>query len=277
MAKQSLDQSVVVVTGSARGMGAAFGEALLADGGKVVFMDQTWDGSEEFKAKIDANPKALSLTCDIASNDDIAAAFKATIDAFGTVDVLINNAGRRQRHLYPPHGQQVTLEVTDEEWLEMYNVNVFGQVKMTRAFIKPMIEKQRGAIMSISSGGSVTTALRPSSREQPYMSAKAAFVNLTIYLSDEVKQHNIAVNVVIPGHTRTTGFDEQTQARLAQGRTAPRAFRADAAAPLISNLAELDVASGPTGKIINAIVWNEEHGLGSAEAFIDPASTFEGQ
>ena len=115
MAKQSLDQSVVVVTGSARGMGAAFGEALLADGGKVVFMDQTWDGSEEFKAKIDANPKALSLTCDIACNDDISAAFKATIDAFGTVDVLINNAGRRQRHLYPPHGQQVTLEVTDEE------------------------------------------------------------------------------------------------------------------------------------------------------------------
>ena len=277
MGKQSLDTMVAVVTGGARGMGAAFVEGLLAEGARVVSMDQTWDGSEEFKALLDTNPKALTLKCDISNNDDIAAAFKATIDAFGTVDVLVNNAGRRQRHLYPPHGQQVTLEVTDEEWLEMYNVNVFGQVKVTRQFIKPMIEKKRGAIMSISSGGSVTTALRPSSREQPYMSAKAAFVNLTCYLADEVRQHNIAVNVVIPGHTRTTGFDEQTQARLAQGRTAPRAYRADAAVPLITTLGALDVESGPTGKILNAISWNEEHGLGTAEAFIDPASIFEGQ
>lgn len=277
MGKQSLDGLVAVVTGGARGMGAAFVEAFLAEGAKVVSMDQTWDGSEEFKAELGADPKALTVTCDISNNEDVAAAYKATIDAFGTVDVLVNNAGRRQRHLYPPHGQQVTLEVTDEEWLEMYNVNVFGQVKVTRQFIKPMIEKHRGAIMSISSGGSVTTALRPSSREQPYMSAKAAFVNLTCYLADEVKQHNIAVNVVIPGHTRTTGFDEQTQARLAQGRTAPRAYRADAAVPLITTLGALDVESGPTGKILNAISWNEEHGLGIAEAFIDPASIFEGQ
>lgn len=277
MAKKPLNELVVVVTGGARGMGEAYARGFLDKGARVVAMDQTWQGSEAFEKELTSNPKGLALSCDVSSNADIAKAYKATMDAFGTVDVLINNAGRRQRHLYPPHGQQVTLKVTDEEWLEMYNVNVFGQVKVTREFIQPMMEKRRGAIMCISSGGSVTTALRPSSREQPYMSSKAAFVNLSCYLADEVKEYNIAVNVVIPGHTRTTGFDEQTKARLAQGRSAPRAYRADSAVPMVTTLGQLDVESGPTGKILNAIVWNEEHGLGTPDAFVDPASIFEGQ
>lgn len=272
MGKRPLDELVVVVTGGARGMGAAYVEGFLDAGARVASIDQTWDGSEDFRSRLDSDALALALTCDVADNEDIDEAYRATLDAFGTVDVLINNAGRRQRHLYPPHGQQVTLEVTDDEWLEMFNVNVFGQVKVTRRFIQPMIEKRRGAIMAISSGGSITSSLRPSSREQPYMSSKAAFVNLTCYLADEVKEHNVAVNVLIPGHTRTTGFDEQTQARIAQGRAGPRAYRADSAVPLAKTLAQLDVESGPTGKILHAIVWNEEHGLGIADSFVDPAS-----
>src|SRR5207247_4569737 len=107
-----------------------------------------------------------------------------------------------------PAGSVNTQEAKPADFERMYAVNVFGTLRVTQQFIQPMIEHRRGSIVSVSSSGSaidsggtgVWTALRPNSREQPYMSSKSALMNFSLYLADEVKEHNIAVNVIFPGH-----------------------------------------------------------------------------
>ena len=83
------------------------------------------DGVEVFRDEIQA-AGGLPLIMDVADNRAIDDAFAAVIERFGTVDVLVNNAGMRQRDLYPPHGRVTTLETSDTDWERMFAVNVFG-------------------------------------------------------------------------------------------------------------------------------------------------------
>jgi 1,1a-dihydroxy-1-hydro-9-fluorenone dehydrogenase len=271
-----LSDRVVVITGAARGMGAAYTRGFLDAGARVVATDRSWDPTDSFGQELRRNPSALVLDMDVTSRSDIEAALGATLERFGTVDVLVNNAAMRMRDLYPPHGRVTILETTDEDFKRLYNVNVFGALEVIRHFIKPMIAQRRGSIISVVSSGSLFhshgggyVALRPDSREQPYMSSKAALANITFYLAADVKQHNVAANIVVPGHTRTTGFDEQNRARLAQGQAAgPAPVVPEHMLPLVLTLAAQD-ASGISGKMFDVVTWNQEHGLGGKEAWID--------
>ena len=101
---------------------------------------------------------------------------------------------------------------------------MFGALKVTRRFIRPMIEEKRGSIVNIVSSGILhdfawrrLMARPPDSREMPYQSTKAALAVMSFYLADDMKANNIAVNIIVPGHTRTTGFVEQNRARLKLG------------------------------------------------------------
>jgi NAD(P)-dependent dehydrogenase (short-subunit alcohol dehydrogenase family) len=283
-----LEGKVVAITGAARGMGRAHVRGFLAEGAKVVAMDQSWDPTgfsgdddtsflKELQARSD---DVVIATVDISVEDQVRTAYAQAMDQFGTVDVLLNNAGMRQRDLFPPDGRTTTLQTGNADWHRMFDVTVFGTLTMTRYFIQPMLEKKRGSIMSvISSGathhstGGAYMALRPNSREMPYQSAKAALLTMMFYLADEVKDDNVAVNILIPGHTRTTGFDEQNAARLQKGsgepRRAPAALRADHINPLAKFLAAHDASSGLTGKCFDTIIWNIEHGLGTAADWVD--------
>jgi NAD(P)-dependent dehydrogenase (short-subunit alcohol dehydrogenase family) len=106
----------------------------------------------------------------------------------------------------------------------------------------------------------------------PYQSAKAGMVTLALYLAHELKAQNIAVNVLLPGHTRSTGSDEQeaqrAQLRAAMGAPAGRTtrLRPDHVVPLALHLAQQD-ANGLTGQVIKTMVWNEQNGLGGAETW----------
>ena len=275
---------VVVITGAARGLGRAYTEGFLKEGARVVATDQSWQGAEDFRAGLDANADALTGEMDIRSEAQIEAIYKATLDRFGTVDVLINNAGMRQRDLFPPTGRVTTLEAKPSDFERLYAVNVFGTLRVTQAFIRPMIEQRRGSIVSVASSGAaidsggsgVWTALRPNSREQPYMSSKAALLNMSLYLADEVREHNIAVNVIFPGHTRTTGFDEQNAYRRSQGGAGdPRAGRGpvplvpEHMVPLVSFLADQTASTGVTGKCFDVVTWNIEHGHGGQDRWED--------
>jgi 1,1a-dihydroxy-1-hydro-9-fluorenone dehydrogenase len=272
----NLKDRVVVVTGGARGMGAAYVRGFLGEGARVVASDRHWTGVEAWRDELSASDSALALDMDLTSDEQIDAAFAATMDKFGTIDVLVNNAGMRQRDLFPPHGRVTTLETSDDDFFRMYNVNVFGTLRVIRRFIRPMIEHKRGSIISvvssgmlINSTGGAYAALRPESREQPYMSSKAALANMTCYLADEVREHNIAANVVVPGHARTTGFDEQNRARLERGaRLGPRPMVPEHIVPIVMYLASQD-ASTVTGRIFDVMTWNIEHGLGGAEKWQD--------
>ncbi len=275
-----LKDRVAVVTGGARGMGRAYVEGFLARGAKVVATDRSWDGVPEFDKSQAKN--ILSLTMDVTDDAQIDAAYQATLDRFGTVDVLVNNAAMRQRDLFPPTGRVTTLQTKDSDWEKSFGVNLFGALKVIRRFIRPMIEKKRGSIINaVSSGilhhaqGGAYAAFRPNSREMPYMSSKAALATLSFYLADEVQEHNVAVNIVIPGHTRTTGFDEQNRARLALGaRRGPIPVTPQHIVPLVLHLAAQD-ATGITGRMFDVMKWNVEHGLGGHETWADKSFSYD--
>ena len=118
---------VVVVTGGARGMGRAYVRAFLSDGAKVVATDKSWEGVDDFKAELQGQEKnVLMAEMDVTDNAQIDRAYKATLDKFGTVDILVNNAAMRQRDLFPPAGRTTTLQTKDSDWERLFGVNVFG-------------------------------------------------------------------------------------------------------------------------------------------------------
>ena len=278
-----LKDRVAVITGGARGMGRAYVRAFLSAGAKVVATDRSWSGADEFREELKSNDKnVLIADMDVTEDAQIDQTYQATLDKFKTVDILVNNAAMRSRDLYPPKGRATTLETKDSDWERLFKVNVFGALKVIRRFIKPMIEKRKGSIISVVSSGILNhshgggyAALRPNSMEMPYMSSKAALATLSFYLADEVKQFNVAVNIIIPGHTRTTGFDEQNRARLeAGGKPGPLPVMPEHVTPLVLNLASQD-ATGITGRMFDAMQWNIEHGLGGHEKWVDKSFSYE--
>jgi NAD(P)-dependent dehydrogenase (short-subunit alcohol dehydrogenase family) len=285
-----LEGKVVAITGAARGMGRAFTQAYLDAGAKVVAMDLSWepsgfstDDDESYVKDLQSNNNAIVCTTDVSNDADLDAAFDATMTKWGTCDVLINDAAMRSRNLFPPTGRRLTLDTSDEDWTKMFAVNVFGALKVTRRFVKPMIEKKSGSIMSVISSGALHSsfggaqmAFRPSSVEMPYQSTKAALLTMMFYLADEIKKDNVAVNLMVPGHTRTTGFDEQNIARREQGMGSSRAplpLTPQHIVPLALFLGGRDAASGVTGKCFDATTWNIEHGIGTQAQFEDVAGT----
>jgi NAD(P)-dependent dehydrogenase (short-subunit alcohol dehydrogenase family) len=275
----ALSGRVVVITGGARGMGRAYTDAFLTAGAKVFATDRSWAGVD-LPSSADGN--LLTADMDVTKEDEIDRAYKAALDRFGTVDVLINNAAMRQRDLFPPTGRVTTLETNDSDWEKSFAVNVFGTLKVIRRFIKPMLEKKRGSIVSVVSSGILNhsrgggyMALRPNSREMPYQSSKAALATMSFYLADEVKDSNVAVNIVVPGHTRTTGFDDQNRARLAAGgKPGPLPVVPEHMVPLVMHLAAQDARS-MTGKMFDVMEWNIEHGLGGHERWADTSFSYE--
>jgi len=278
-----LRDRVAVITGGARGMGRAYVRAFLSAGAKVVATDRSWSGADEFREELKSNDKnVLVADMDVTEDAQIDQIYQATLDKFKTVDILVNNAAMRSRDLYPPKGRAATLETKDSDWERLFKVNVFGALKVIRRFIKPMIEKRKGSIINVVSSGILNhshgggyAALRPNSMEMPYMSSKAALATLSFYLADEVKQFNVAVNIIIPGHTRTTGFDEQNRARLeAGGKPGPLPVVPEHVTPLVLNLASQD-ATGITGRMFDAMQWNIEHGLGGHDKWADKSFSYD--
>ena len=276
----TVEGKVVLITGAARGMGREHVRGFLEAGARVIAADLSWAPSgvssddSSFRDEIEANPDVLVQTMDLSLDSHVKAAFEAAMQRFGTIDAVLNNAGLRQRNLYPPSGASWTWETDVSEWQRMYDTHVFGVLRVIKAFIQPMLEKRRGSIINIGSGG--WNGTNPSTREQPYKSAKAAVANMTFYLAHELRQHNIAANLLVPGHTRSTGSDEQEAGRAEihahdhPGEAFLRVrLRPDHVVPAAVFLAGQD-ASGVTGQEIVAIEWNAQNGLGGREAWSYP-------
>ena len=267
---------MVAITGAARGMGRAYAEGFLAAGARVVATDRSWSGVDDFRGALARRQDALALDMDVTSDAEIDRAYDAAVAKFGTIDVLINNAALLQMLLVNPTGRITTLETTDEHWLKSFGVNVFGALKVTRRFVQPMIEKRRGSIINVVSSGILAfshggayAALRPGSREMPYMASKAALATMSFYLADELKEHNIAVNILIPGHTRGSWYDDAIRARVAAGMQAGRRpMVPEHMVRIALHLARQD-ANGVTGKMFDVMQWNEEHGFGGDERWKD--------
>ena len=266
----TLEGKVVLVTGGARGMGREYVRGFLKQGTKVIATARSWTPSGisgddvDFFAEVRDNPNVLTEVMDLTLDSHIRRVFEHSIERFGTIDVIVNNAAMRPRDIYAPTGQTTILDTEISDWWRIFDTNVFGTFRVVKAFVRPMIEKRSGSIINVSSTGP-----GPHSLEGPYQPSKAAMTTMSQYLAHELKPYNIAVNVLLPGFTRTTGSDEQSAARVAAGGGVPpalRRLRADSGVPLALHLAQQD-AGGETGGAFNVARWNEEHGLGGFETW----------
>ena len=262
-----LKDKVVLVTGAARGMGRAYVRAFLERGARVVATDRSWapsgvsSDSEYFLNELAGRQDVLAETMDITIDSHVKRVYAAAIERFGTIDVILNNGGLRQRDLYPPHGSVTTLETEVGDWQAMFDTHVFGTLRVIKSFVQPMLARQSGSIICVASDG--YTGWRPQSREMPYQAAKAGMVTMALYLAHELRDSGIVVNVLLPGHTRSSGSDEQEveraamRARMGQPAYAPRRLRPEHVVPLAVHLASTD----ETGQVLKATDWNEAHGL----------------
>jgi NAD(P)-dependent dehydrogenase (short-subunit alcohol dehydrogenase family) len=278
---------VVLITGAARGMGREMTRAFLREGASVIATDLSWvptgvsNDDHDFRAELDGNANALVGVMDVTLQSHVDAIYDKALQRFGTIDVIVANGGTRQRDLYlDSHGSITVLETDVSEWEKMFATHVFGNLRVIKKFVQPMLEKQRGSIVTVASSqvlsahgaGQGNATGYGLSREGSYQPAKLAMCSMTMYLAQELKASNIAANVLLPGHTATTGSDEQEAVRneirqrsgLAPSNWVPRRVRADNVVPAALFLAEQD-ASGVTGRWLSAMAYNEEHGLGGFE------------
>ena len=265
----TLEGKVVLVTGAARGMGRAYVRGFLERGARVIATDRAWAPSGvssddvDFLAELSGRADVLAEVMDISIDSHVKRVYAEAIERFGTIDAVINNAGLRQRDLYPPHGSVTTLETELGDWQAMFETHVFGTLRVIKSFVQPMLAAGRGSIVCVASDG--WDGHRPQSREMPYQSAKAGMVTMALYLAEELRASNVAVNVLLPGHTRSTGSDEQEAERAAmrsrEGQTvrAPRRLKPEHVVPLALFWATQDARSGNTGQIVKAMDWNEAH------------------
>lgn len=289
----SVAGKVVLITGAARGMGREMVRAFLKEGAKVVATDISWiptgvsNDTYDFLAEIKDHPNVVAGVMDITLQSHVDAIYRKAMEKFGTIDVIINNGGTRQRDFYLGTQGAVTILETDvSEWERMFGTHVFGNLRVTKRFVQPMLEKRKGSIVFSSSGqllnmhgagrgeGQGSGLPYGMSREGSYQPAKAAMASMAIYLAQELRPYNIAVNVMLPGHTATTGSDEQERVRneirqrqgVRQPNWVPQRVRADNVVPLALHLAQQD-ASGTTGRWISCMEWNEQNGLGGFETW----------
>jgi NAD(P)-dependent dehydrogenase (short-subunit alcohol dehydrogenase family) len=178
---------VAVVTGASKGIGLAVTRALVGEGARVVAGARTVDAL----AKIDG---VTAMSVDLTSREGPARLVQRAIDDHGRVDVLVNNVGGVRLRL------QGFLGTSDEEFEWSMQMNFFSALRATRAAVTAMTKQGGGAIVNVAS---VNAFFQPDSGTIDYGAAKAALVNVTKALSQELGPRGIRINDVSPGPVST--------------------------------------------------------------------------
>jgi NAD(P)-dependent dehydrogenase (short-subunit alcohol dehydrogenase family) len=180
-----LDGKVAVVTGAAGDIGRATAECLAEHGARLVLADIRADDVAEVAAQLSDAIGVEHDARESASAQELAA---KTYEAFGRADILVNNAGVSTR-------TQPAVQVTDEEWDRVMDINARGVFVVTRAFLPGMLEQRSGRIINVSS----IVGQKGAPFVLPYSVSKFAVNGITQALAAEIAAHGITVNSVHPG------------------------------------------------------------------------------
>jgi 3-oxoacyl-[acyl-carrier protein] reductase len=180
-----LANKVAIVTGAASGFGAEISRLYVAEGAKVTVADLNEAGAKEVAAKLGGS--AIAVKCDVTRREDIDHLVAATLKQFGTIDIVVNNAGYT-------HKNQPMLDVDEETFERCFDVNVKSIYLMARAAVPVLRKKKSGCIINI---GSVS-GLRPRPGLVWYSASKAAANLLSKAMAAELGPDNIRVNAICP-------------------------------------------------------------------------------
>jgi 7-alpha-hydroxysteroid dehydrogenase len=186
-----LDGDVALVTGAGAGIGRAIALTFAAAGANVVVTDRTQDGARAVAAAIEAaGGRALALPCDVTKPDQLEAAVAGTIETFGRLTVLVNNAGG---------GGPKPFDMPMSDFTWAFDLNVFSLFRLTQLAAPHMEAAGHGAVLNISSMAGENKNQRMAS----YGSSKAAVNHLTRNVAFDLGPKNIRVNAIAPGAIRT--------------------------------------------------------------------------
>jgi 2-hydroxycyclohexanecarboxyl-CoA dehydrogenase len=192
-----LNGQVALVTGGGRGIGKSIVESLARTGAAVAIVSRTLEEITALSEELNKQGcTTIPIKADVTKNDEVKNALEVTRKEFGTIDILINNAGWDQMERF--------IESSEEDWLKVIDINLLGQMRFCRETLPIMIEKGYGRIINISSdAGRVGT-----SGQVPYSAAKGGIIAFTKGLAREVIRHGITVNCVAPGPINTPLYQE---------------------------------------------------------------------
>lgn len=191
--RADLSGQVVFLTGAAGGIGRAAAHRLAANGASIVVADINEDGARRVAAEL---PSALPVVLDVRSTNEAKRAVDATLEQFGRIDVLINNAGVNSMK------ERVNIdEFSEDEWHRIVGIDLDGLYVVSHAVLQPMVRQGQGRIVNIASVIGVSGFRLQSA----FSAAKAGMIHLTRSMALELGPKGILVNSLAPGSVLTEG------------------------------------------------------------------------
>ncbi|CAM3035626.1 3-oxoacyl-ACP reductase FabG [Skermania piniformis] len=194
-----LENRTAVVTGGAQGIGYAIAERFVAEGARVVLGDLDGDAVEIAAKRLGGPDTAVGVRCNVTSSADVDALLAAAVSSFGSVDIMVNNAGITR--------DATMRTMTEEQFDQVIDVHLKGTWNGTRKAAAIMREQKRGAIVNLSSiSGKVGLA-----GQTNYSAAKAGIVGLSKAAAKELAHQGVRVNAIQPGLIRTAMTEAMPQ------------------------------------------------------------------
>ncbi|MDP4162694.1 MAG: SDR family oxidoreductase [Bacillota bacterium] len=189
----NLKDKLVLITGSTSGIGKATAVSFLNEGAKIIINGRSDENVNATVKELSALGTVFGIRADVSKKEEADQLISKT-NEIGELDVLVNNTG--------VFTVKPFVDVTDEEWLEYYQINVMSAVRLSRAFLPKMMKRNQGRIINIAS----EAGIKPYPELVPYGVSKTALITLSRGLAEVAKGTNVTVNSVLPGPTWTEGF-----------------------------------------------------------------------
>ncbi|QSW97773.1 SDR family NAD(P)-dependent oxidoreductase [Haloterrigena alkaliphila] len=187
----TLDEDVIVVTGASRGLGRAMVERFAEEGARVVLTARDEDRMNEIAAELPG--ESLVVPADVRDSEAVEQVIDRTIDEFGRIDTLVNNAGVSLLGMYDERNRLE--DISEEDWDTVLEVNLKGVFLFTRAVLPHMYEQEHGNVINISSG----LGRHAIGGAAPYVSSKWGLEGLTRTTALEGEEHGVTANALDPG------------------------------------------------------------------------------
>jgi 3-oxoacyl-[acyl-carrier protein] reductase len=238
---QNLKDKVAIVTGASRGIGKAAALALVSQGAKVVInYARSSDAAEATVKEItNAGGEAIALQADVSQSAEVDNLIKTTIDRFGRIDVLVNNAGITKDTLL--------LRMKPEQWQAVIDLNLTGVFLCTKAVSKIMLKQRTGRIINIAS----VAGQMGNPGQANYSAAKAGVIGFTKTVAKELANRGITVNAVAPGFIETDMTHDLESEGIIQFIPLGRYGKPEEVAGTIRFLASDPAAAYITGQVFN--------------------------
>ncbi len=238
-----MEEKVVLITGATRGIGRQIALTLSKEGYNIALNYRTQnDELEELKKEIMRNNvKVLTLQGDVSNYEDCERIVKDTINEFGKIDVLVNNAGITK--------DMLLARMKKDDFKQVIDVNLVGTFNVTKNVVSYMMKARYGRIINLSS----VVGISGNAGQSNYAASKAGIIGFTKSLAKELASRNILVNAIAPGFIETSMTEvlkDEIKEEIAKSIPLKRMGKAEDVANLVKFLSSED-SSYITGQVIN--------------------------